>query len=518
MKISICWVMFNCILLGMLVLSDGLLPAHAAQYSSTPDLAAIDAYVKSQMQSDRIPGLALGIVKGNRIIHLSGFGVADPTGRPVTPQTPFIIGSMSKSFTALAILQLVEEGKVELDAPVQRYIHWFSTADPQASTHITVRYLLNHTSGIPSYAGLKAMGGTGDGTLEQRVRELSTIPLTAPVGTTFQYSNDNYVVLGLIIQMVSGQSYGEYIQQHIFVPLQMHHSFVSQTEAMRDGLATGHLWWFGTPFPANLPYIPDALPASFIISSAENMTHYLIAHMNDGDYSSTSVLDPAGIATLHRPAAVISQTGDHYAMGWVVGSLNGVPVLWHGGDTANFHADMVIVPRDQLGIVVLTNVNNGLIQLEQLGKMGRIIAGVTNLLMGHQPSDAVLSVQMVYFIFDVVVLLLSTLQIWSLVLVLRHWRQPLQQRSLKRLWLVFLPLLWELLLPLGLLLGLLLGLNLFDLTWSVVVLYAPDLSYWLMAMFLLLLATGVTRIVQVFSRIRRTNASTKIDTPLLSEV
>ena len=86
------------------------------------DFAAIDAFVEKEMEAQRIPGLALGIVQGDQIVHLKGFGIADPSGRAVTPQTPFIIGSLSKSFTALAIMQLVEEGKVELDAPVQRYL------------------------------------------------------------------------------------------------------------------------------------------------------------------------------------------------------------------------------------------------------------------------------------------------------------------------------------------------------------------------------------------------------------
>src|SRR2546426_2605969 len=89
-------------------------------FRDTADLAAIDAYVRAQMHAQRLPGLALGIVKGDQVIHVRGFGMADPTGRPVTPQTPFIIGSITKSFTALAIIQLVEEGKIELDMPVAR--------------------------------------------------------------------------------------------------------------------------------------------------------------------------------------------------------------------------------------------------------------------------------------------------------------------------------------------------------------------------------------------------------------
>jgi CubicO group peptidase (beta-lactamase class C family) len=109
-----------------------------------PDFAAIDAY---------IPGMALGIVWDGQIAHLQGFGVADSSGRAVTPQTPFYLGSVTKSFTALAVMQLVEAGKIDLDAPVQEYLPWFELADKEAAAKITVRNLLNHTTGISTIDG-----------------------------------------------------------------------------------------------------------------------------------------------------------------------------------------------------------------------------------------------------------------------------------------------------------------------------------------------------------------------------
>jgi len=110
---------------------------------------AIDEYITARLRSAHIPCVALAIVKGDQIVYLKGYGRADQSGRPVTPQTPFIIGSITKPFTALAVMQLVETGKVELDAPVQRYLPWFHTADPKASAQITVRMLIDQTSGLP---------------------------------------------------------------------------------------------------------------------------------------------------------------------------------------------------------------------------------------------------------------------------------------------------------------------------------------------------------------------------------
>ena len=116
-------------------------------------LNCIEDHVTAVRRDLRLPGLALAIVQNDQVIYQHGFGKANPLGRPVTPQTPFILGSLSKSFTALAILQLVEAGQIDLDAPVQRYLPWFHLADPDASARITIRHLLIHTSGISRYTG-----------------------------------------------------------------------------------------------------------------------------------------------------------------------------------------------------------------------------------------------------------------------------------------------------------------------------------------------------------------------------
>src|SRR6266487_1072346 len=145
------------LILALLTLSVLLPAVSTGAMSSTsrpPDFAAIDDYIAAEMQAQRIPGLALGIVQGDQIVHLKGFGVANTSGGVVTPQTPFPIGKVSKAFTALAVMQLVEAGKLNLDTPVQRYLPWFRVADEAASVQITVRHLLTQTSGLSHGAGL----------------------------------------------------------------------------------------------------------------------------------------------------------------------------------------------------------------------------------------------------------------------------------------------------------------------------------------------------------------------------
>jgi CubicO group peptidase (beta-lactamase class C family) len=242
------------------------------------DFTRITTYIEAEMKAHHIPGLALAIVQGEQIVYLHGFGTANSSGQAVTRETPFILGSATKSFTAMAVMQLVDAGLIELDAPVQRYLPWFRTADASSSATITVRHLLNQTSGIEAPAGLNnaTSRDISDGALEAQVRGFSTARLNHPVGEVFEYSNANYDILGFIVQTVSGQSYGSYIQEHIFLPLEMTHSFTSDTEAMAQGLATGHRFWFGRPLPFIAPYTRANQPSGFLIASAEDMAHYLI--------------------------------------------------------------------------------------------------------------------------------------------------------------------------------------------------------------------------------------------------
>jgi CubicO group peptidase (beta-lactamase class C family) len=354
--------------------------------TGAPDLAAIDKFVEAEMDAQRIPGLALGIVEGDRIVHLRGFGKADPSGRAVSAHTPFIIGSLSKSVTALAIMQLVEAKKVELDAPVQRYIPWFRVADEEASAQITVRHLLTQTSGLSTKTGRSFQGSadTRDNALERAVRELRTVQLAKPVGATHQYSTINYSVLGLIVQTVSGQFYERYVQEHVFAPLKMRHSFTSETEAERQGLATGHHYWFGRPTAADLPYNRGLLPAGYLISSAEDMTHYLVAQLNDGQYGGSAVLSPSGMAELQRPAVPTAESDTSYGMGWFIGPVNGIPAVFHQGETFSYHANIVLMPGSHQGVVVLMNAENSL-DLFVRGRMGTVAEGVASLMQGQEP-------------------------------------------------------------------------------------------------------------------------------------
>jgi CubicO group peptidase (beta-lactamase class C family) len=455
------------------------------------------------MQANHIPGVALGLVHNDQIVHLRGFGSADQSGRAVTPHTPFILASVSKSFTALAVMQLVEAGKVELDAPVQRYLPWFRVADPVASARITLRHLLYHTSGLPTSAC-----STDEVTmsLEQFVRSLGTVVLDRPVGSRYEYCSANYDVLGLIVQTVSGQSYATYMQQHIFAPLQMHDSFASEQEARRDGLAQGYRWLFGVPAPFDF-YEAFAVPAGFLSSSAEDMTHYLVAQMNGGRFGSATVLSPAGIATMHAPGTALTEGGEtgSYGMGWNNGTLAGIPAIWHDGAEVNVSTRLLIEPQTHWGAVLLENANNFIPVNGANSALTSLEAGVTRLLAGQAPQ-ASLSLTTLYLIIDGVLVVLTALAIFPL-LRLRRWSRRFEQRQQRRPQFIQLGLrlTWDVALPVALLLLLLFFVNNFngDTFYDVWLTY-PDLDSWLLVICALLLLTALIRAVLAIRVLRRT--------------
>jgi CubicO group peptidase (beta-lactamase class C family) len=369
-------------------------PASAKPVTNSPAYDAIDAYVEGQMRRLNIPGVSFAIVEGDQIVHQRGFGRAHPGGEAPSPETPFFIGSLTKSFTALAVIQLVEAGKVELDAPIQRYLPWFGVADPQASAQMTVRHLLNQTSGFSQSDGIIPLANFDDSpdASAQQARALSTCKLARPVGSAFEYSNVNYNLLGLIVEAASGELYAAYIQNRIFDPLEMSHSYTSKATAKRDGLAVGHQHWFGIPIAVpDLPVPSGSLPSGQLISSAEDMAHYLIAHLNQGCYGEAQILSPEGIAELHRPAVEVTGMGvafGEYGMGWMIEETSQGRRISHKGTVPNFFAYMALLPEQNRGVVLLVNANQLMIDFA----LAQVGSGVASLLAGIQPKPIPLSV------------------------------------------------------------------------------------------------------------------------------
>jgi CubicO group peptidase (beta-lactamase class C family) len=381
-----------------------------AAVPTEPDYRVIDKYVSDQMAG--VPGLSLGIVHGDQVTHTRGFGLTTGGGQAVTPGTPFLIGSIAKSFTALATAQLVATGKVDFDAPVQTYLPWFTVSDPKASARITVRHLLNQTSGLPVANPALPLPS-----MEGRVRELAQTKLNGQPGTRFEYSNDNFVTLGVIIETVSGQSYGDYVRQHIYTPLDMRRSFTSDTEARGADPAKGHTWWFGASVRDDSGN-SDFQASGRLISTAEDMAHYMIAQLNGGRYQGRSVVKAELIEEMHQGAGT-EAGGGKYAMGWSQIRFHEVDTVQHNGSNFNFHANLIMVPSSGWGVVVLANADSLPAVLAQ--PVDNIAAGVVDLVSGRAP-DFSLSPIGLYAALDLLLGAVIAFQLWSIVRVLRSRR------------------------------------------------------------------------------------------------
>jgi CubicO group peptidase (beta-lactamase class C family) len=487
-------------------IASAMLGSTTAAADGGPDLAAIDRYVRSEMDAQRIPGLALGIVHGDRIVHVQGFGKAEESGPDVTSQTPFLIGSVTKSFTALAIMQLSEAGRVQLDAPVQRYLPWWRVADPDASTQVTLRHLLYQVSGLSKATGnaYATSGDTHDSALQDRVRALRDAKLTQPVGTTWQYSNANYWTLGMIVQTVSGQSYETYIQQHIFDPLQMRNSYTSQAEAEQHGLPTAHRYWYGFPVAFELPFDRGGVSSGGLSSSALDMARYLGLYLNDGRSGATALVSPAAAAELQRPGVPTGVDGVSYAMGWDMSQVDGVTTLSHDGSGFGSHANVVLVPDREWGVVVIENGENSPDEFFGSRRMTGIANGVTEMLIGQEPPAPTSSSTSLWVVYGVVLGIIA-IQVGGIarsVRTIRGWRAAPLRRPTGALRIglrVGLPLLvswsWALIVLVGLP-------RMIDAPLPAILMGLPDLGYPLVASAVLAFGWGLARVIWAIRTLR----------------
>ncbi|HNS51580.1 MAG TPA: serine hydrolase domain-containing protein [Anaerolineae bacterium] len=402
------------IILLVVLLSAAFAPASgAAAPIDDLDSTQLDGIVAAQMQKHGLPGVALAVVEGGSIVYLQGYGTAGH-GRLMSPQTQMFIGSQSKSFTALAIAQLAEQGRLDLDAPVQAYIPWFRVADEDASRTITISHLLHHTSGL-SEAGYGVLLPPS-ATPEQATRSLARAQLTAPVGTQHQYFNLGYDVLAYLIQVVSGRPYADYLQDNIFAPLGMDDTTADPSTA-RD-LAQGYSRLFGFAIPMRQIVRDYEIGAGYIVSTAEDLARFAIA-VNDGGAG------PVSPATMKR---MLTPGEGAYGMGWMI--VDGGAKIFHGGANETFRTDVNLYPRRDRAFVVLTNEGH---QIDHFVSASQLAGSVEAAVLGRAapPASQGLSVCWIGWGLGVLVLALIVLHTRNF-LALRTWSKRARKLSTTR--------------------------------------------------------------------------------------
>lgn len=330
---------------------------------------SIEDFIDSEMPASGVPGVAYAVVADGEVTEVGARGVVQVGGDThVTPDTPFASGSITKSFTALAVMQLVEAGSVDLDAEISQYLEVFSGAPAGA---ITIRQLLSHTSGFSTLQGNSSHTDTAAGKdeLARRVDQIAELaPAYAP-GEKWEYSNTNYLVLGRLIEVLSGQDYQAYVTGNILEPVGMDNSFVADGE-IHDSMATGHTPWFWTrrPLPENATSRGMA-PAGGVVASANDLARYMEVMMNGQD----DVLSAEGKAQMMRPAGAASP---FYGLGWYVDAGN--RTVWHSGSTPGVETLATMIPAEDRGVVVLVNGGSGV----GFGETAQLRSGITARALG----------------------------------------------------------------------------------------------------------------------------------------
>ncbi|MCC6178751.1 MAG: serine hydrolase [Chloroflexi bacterium] len=334
----------------------------------------IDGYVQERMSAWNVPGLALAIVENGRVSVTRGYGAANLTdGTPMTPHTLVAVGSTTKGVTALAVMQLAEQGTIDLDAPVTRYLPWFHL-DDERSAAITVRQLLDNTSGIPASAELT--GSQEPDGLERRVRALEYSPLRSAPGSRWEYANDGFNTAGLIVQVVSGVPYEQYVQEHIFGPLGMTHSTFDPAQAASLGLAQGYVRRTGQLMAAQTRLTRGYNPSGMLLTDAEDSGRYLATLLGGGALDGAQIISADSIQILWTPAASVDEH-TAYGLGWFIRQEEGLKVVAHPGEILTMGSAYVLVPERNLGVAVLTNIDND-------AKV-EIAEGIARLLLGFEP-------------------------------------------------------------------------------------------------------------------------------------
>jgi CubicO group peptidase (beta-lactamase class C family) len=373
--------MIRLALLAVLLFSQ-VQAASAQNANPGVDFAAVDRFMREQLEAQLIPGAALVITQGDEVVHVGNYGEARP-GEAVTAQTQFFIGSLSKSFTALAVMQLVEQGLVTLDTPVQQLVPEFAPADPRAS-QVTVRHLLNMSSGL-SDRGFPMLVTDPGIALSEYIALLRDAQFVSEPGTRFHYFNANYVLLARLIEVVSGQPFAEYMRDQVFVPLGMNSTLeVRHTGAVPTlpNLAQGHSLLFIRPIPLreNLGFI---LGAGGIVSTADDMGRYLVAQTNGGILSDTQIVSPQTIALMQTAQGDRSA---EYAFGWFDRANQSPRLIEHSGSLTTYASDMVLLPEHETAFVILMNHQHF---LASYTAYPQIKQGLVALLSGGQPLGGI---------------------------------------------------------------------------------------------------------------------------------
>jgi len=345
------------ILISLLVYA----PATPGKSPKEPDLKGFEKFVTKTMDEWEVPGLAIVVIKDEKVILSKGFGYRDIKKKlNVTPNTLFAIGSCTKAFTATAMGILVDDNKLNWDSPVRDYLPTFKLFDPMASEGMTPQDLVCHRSGLPRHDAMWYNSSASRKELFDRLRYLKS---SKDFRVLFQYQNLMFMTSGYLVGQVSGTTWEKFIQDHFFTPLGMNGSNFSVEDSKKAAD-------FALPYTEKdeqvieIPFrnIDTIGPAGSINSNVTDMANWLLLNLNKGKFGEKQIVSESSLKEIHSPQMIASKTLRYdemfyslYGMGWSITSYRGHPMLSHGGGIDGFTALVSFMPKDNIGLVILTN-------------------------------------------------------------------------------------------------------------------------------------------------------------------
>lgn len=326
--------------------------------------AKIEAAITALMSSKHIPGLSIAIVIDNQLRWQSGYGMADlENSVPAKAATVYRIASVAKPLTAVAVMQLVEKGKLDLDAPIQKYVPTF----PTKPWPITTRQLLGHLSGIRNYRANEDLSTRFYSSLTEALSIFKDDPLDFEPGTKYSYTTYGYTLLGTVIEGASGMSYADYMRENVFKPAKMNHTQADNVHDIIPNRARGYHPKVYGKFDGNLRNADLAdtsykIPAGGLVSTVEDLANFAIAVQNG------VLIKKETFEQMSTPQKTRDGKTTRYGLGWYidgVGDRKGL--VWHGGVQPGVTSMLFILPKERFALVILTNLEGGgYLQLETL--------------------------------------------------------------------------------------------------------------------------------------------------------
>lgn len=322
-------------------------------------ITKVETAISSFMSQQNIPAVSVAIIQDNQVKFQRGYGMADVENFvPAKALTVYRIASVSKSLTAVAAMQLAEKGKLDLDAPVQKYVPSF----PTKNFPITARQLLAHLSGIRNYKRGEGERTNRYNTLTDALSIFKDDPLDFEPGTQFGYTTFGYTLLGAVIEGASGMTFADYLRENIFKPAGMQHTQVDDLFAIIPNRAHGYTPRVFVQFDGNYrnPVLMDSsykIPGGGLVSTAEDLARFAIAAQNG------VLIKPETFAEMSKSQKTRDGRATGYGYGWYVGASGGFSsdpeAVWHGGVQPGFTSNLWVLPKKRFGVVILTNLEGG---------------------------------------------------------------------------------------------------------------------------------------------------------------